>query len=80
MFGWLKAKPFTDPQLGTLQKRHGTWRGTITLAPQGETVLRIGDGGGEPDPASLAVARTIAAQFDTWRIAGSWRRAWAMPA
>ena len=67
MFGWLKAKPVADPQLGTLQWRHGTWRGTIALAPQGETVLRLGGNRDAPDAANLTVARGIAARFDTWR-------------
>jgi hypothetical protein len=67
LLDWFAAKPVEDPRLGTLQRRHGTWRGTISLEPQGETVLRIGGGRGGPDPANLAVARGIVGQFDAWR-------------
>jgi hypothetical protein len=67
LFAWFAAKPFDDAQLGSLQRRHGTWRGTIALPPDGEVELRLGGGRGGPDPGNLAEARRIAAQWDAWR-------------
>jgi hypothetical protein len=67
MFGWLKAKPIDDPQLGTLQWKHGYWRGSIAFPGLDAVELRIHGDSGAPDGASLALARQVATRFEDWR-------------
>ncbi len=67
MFG--RSKPFFDPELGTLHRSRGLWRGTIHLDPDGEIALTVAGPRSSPDPASVAVARTIAAEYQRCRAA-----------
>jgi hypothetical protein len=67
LLAWLKAAPVEDPRLGRLERRHGTWRGTIALPGLGDVALRLGGGRGAPDSTNLVVARGIAAQYPAWR-------------
>ena len=63
MFGLFKSAPFEDPQLGTLSRSGGKWRGTISFASHRDVPLRLSGGGKAPDPASLDLARQLAARF-----------------
>lgn len=67
MFGWLKANPIEDPQLGTLRHKGLGWRGSITLPRLGATELRIHGGRSGPDAAHLAAARQAVADFEACR-------------
>lgn len=69
MFGWLKAKPLYDAQLGALHRKGMTWRGSITLPRLGATELRIHGGLSGPDAAHLAAARRVVADFEACRAA-----------
>lgn len=56
MFDIFKTKSVSDPELGTLMRKGGLWRGSIVIG--GDTVPLTIDGGGDaPDAAALAAAK-----------------------
>lgn len=66
MFGLFKSSSYSDPQLGTLARTKGLWRGSVPLG--GVSVPLALDGSRtEPDPEALAMARGIAAGYPAWR-------------
>lgn len=65
MFG--RTKPIDDPELGTLQRSRGAWRGTIHLAPHGEIALSVPGSRSQPDPEAVALARTIPSEYERCR-------------
>jgi len=67
VFGLFKSAPFEDPELGTLSRSRGRWRGTISFGLQRDVPLGVSGGGRAPDPASLDLARQLPARFEEWR-------------
>ena len=64
MFG--RNKPIEDPQLGTLTKSGGKWKGRISFGPHRDVALRL-SGGKEPDAAALELARDLPARYEALR-------------
>ncbi|MGB7981108.1 MAG: hypothetical protein WCF36_09990 [Candidatus Nanopelagicales bacterium] len=67
MLGFFESKPFRDQQLGTFDRRHGKWIGSITLPPHGQVELRVAGDRAGPDAASLLLAAHASAQFSAVR-------------
>lgn len=53
----------TDPDLGDLVRRRGAWRGELAIAADHLVPLAVAGGRQGPDPAALALARTIPSTF-----------------
>ena len=65
MFGGQRS--VQHPQLGSLTRSRGAWRGQVRL-PDGVAVpLSIMGSRKDPAPEGLALARTIEGRFDVWR-------------
>ena len=63
-FGWFaESEPFVDPQLGTLHRRRGAWRGTIALDGGALVPLVVSGGHGAPDEEALRQARAFPADW-----------------
>lgn len=69
MLGWFKSPPFHDPQLGTLTRKAGCWRGAITFASDSAACVPLTLCGTrtEPDVEALSAARTLIVDFETLR-------------
>jgi len=67
MFGWLKTPTFEDPQLGTLTRKRGLWRGTIALEAEGNVPIALAGSRREPDAGALAAAQALPGRFRSWR-------------
>jgi hypothetical protein len=67
MFGLFKSAPFVDPTLGEFKRNGGAWRGTITLPGQPTVPLVLAGSRDAPEAQALNVARTLSAQFGSWR-------------
>jgi hypothetical protein len=66
MFSWFKPATFTDPELGEFRRSGGVWRGTLSL--DGAAVPLVVSGTrATPDPEALRIARSIPADFASWR-------------
>ncbi len=67
MFGRNREQEFTDPELGTLKRSHGAWRGQVLLDPFGLIALAVPGSRSTPDPDTLILARGAADEFDRCR-------------
>jgi hypothetical protein len=67
VFGFLKtARPYSDDQLGLLERKAGFWRGECRLGtPASELTFQLKLAGTRtaPDPKSLALARELPSRF-----------------
>lgn len=63
MFGLFNSQPFTDSQLGRLQRSRGFWRGAVLLGPRLRLPLAICGARLAPDPEALQIARSIPEDF-----------------
>jgi len=61
-----RARPYTDPGVGTLRRTGGRWQGVITLLPEGPVPLLL-SGGLKPDEQALALARALGGKYATLR-------------
>lgn len=67
MFGLFRSRPHTDPALGKLDRRGGSWRGVRSLA--GVDVPFTLTGSREaPDRRALEIARDLPAQWEARRV------------
>jgi hypothetical protein len=66
MLGFFKSPPFRDSILGEFARSRGRWRGKLELNGAAVPLVLLGERS-EPDPQALALARTIATNFLTWR-------------
>jgi hypothetical protein len=57
---------FEDPQLGSLSRRRGRWRGEIDLVG-GRVALAVVGPRREPDPDALAIARRVGDELESAR-------------
>lgn len=67
MFSFFKSPPYDDLQLGLLQRSRGAWRGALRLGDALTVPLVICGPRAAPRPEALAVARSIPANFASWR-------------
>lgn len=67
MFSLFKAPTFTDPTLGELRRSGGAWRGTIALDTGRAAPLVVAGSRSAPDASALAIARTLRADYPSWR-------------
>lgn len=64
MFGFFSSKPFSDPQLGTLVKKNGYWRGTIPVEKQDNVQLQIFGDSKSPSVKGIELAHQFSSNFD----------------
>jgi hypothetical protein len=69
MLGLFKSKPYSDPQLGTLSRSKGMWRGSIQLPDSRPAPLVLAGDRSQPDSAALSTVRQMATDFPGWRSA-----------
>lgn len=67
MFRLFQSKPFLDPELGELRRKAGRWRGTIRLDAKPPVPLVLSGKGSGPDAEALRAARSLPADFASWR-------------
>ena len=65
MFGLVKSRPYHHPDLGTLARSRGMWRGAIRLASQ-PVPLVVSGTRQSPDPAALAAACAASELLPVW--------------
>ena len=63
MFGFFRASPYTDPQLGTFVRRRGRWIATFTLPPHGEVELRVAGDRKGPSAEALRLVRALPGHY-----------------
>lgn len=61
MFDLFKAPPYSDPELGVLQRSGGYWRGKCALRDLGEFELLLAGSRKEPEPQALEAAGQLVA-------------------
>jgi hypothetical protein len=66
MFGFFKARKYSDIELGELSLEKGYWRGVIVLDPCGEIPLAIAGNKDGPDAQALAEAYRLRSNFPEW--------------
>jgi hypothetical protein len=62
MFGLFKSSSYSDPALGTFDRKRGRWRGAIDLNGV-QIPLALSGGGTQPDASALAIAKDLPAMF-----------------
>lgn len=68
MFGLFRTAPVDDPQLGRLMRRGGAWWAERGVRLDGQAApLAIAGSRSGPDPAALAAAKQLDAQFAACR-------------
>ena len=67
MFGFFKSATFIDPQLGEFEHKRGAWRGSIKLDATTAVPLVLSGGRAAPDDQALSSARTLPADYASWR-------------
>jgi len=67
MFSFFKSASFRDPLLGEFRHSRGQWRGSLTLEGGAIVPLMLAGTRAEPDAQAIAVARTLANAFASWR-------------
>lgn len=68
MFGLLAKRRCLDPQLGTLTRSRGLWRGELELDGAPVPLALAGDAR-SPDPVALAEAHLLPRRLQDWRTA-----------
>ena len=66
MLSFFKSTRFRDPILGEFARSRGHWRGELELNGAAVPLILVGERS-EPDIQALALARTMATDFLTWR-------------
>lgn len=61
--GFFSSDPFSDPRLGTFERRGGRWCGRIALGAHGAVELRLAGDRKAPSPAALAIAASLPEQY-----------------
>lgn len=56
LFDFLKSEPYHHPQLGTLSRSQGYWRGTLMVPSHGAVELILTGNRSQPDSSALELA------------------------
>ena len=67
MFGLFNSPPFNDPQLGTLVRKRGLWRGSFNFEFGHTVPVALSGTRREPDPQALANAHAVPQVLASWR-------------
>lgn len=67
MFGLFSSPSVSDPELGELKRSRGLWRGRISGLGPAVVPLIVSGPKSAPDPAAMALAKSIAANYSEWR-------------
>lgn len=65
--GWFSPDQVTDATFGSLQRKRGSWVGTYEFDGLGRVALAIAGDRRAPDAASLALAKSVPAQYSALR-------------
>jgi len=67
MFGFWRAKPYRDPELGELKRSRGRWRTSVAIPGHGTVQLALSGNRTQPDDDALRLARDLPRRFAALR-------------
>lgn len=67
MFGLFSSPSVSDPALGELKRSRGLWRGQVSCLGSAAVPLMVAGPKSGPDPAAVALARSMTANYSAWR-------------